>query len=213
MGAAGGSPDDEQRGARAMGAAIRTLRGHTRMSQVALGRRTQMHANYLGAIERGEIRSPGLDTVDRIARGLDVSIAVLAGSYAAAPGEPAPPVDATSGRPGRRAGGHDAKALGKAVRLVRRRLGLTQAQLGEASGLHRNHVGSVEVGEKPTRSITTIARIARGLESRLGGGGPRLLPLFAQAFNGELTPAHVRGRIPRRPSGSSVARSLPPGQR
>jgi transcriptional regulator with XRE-family HTH domain len=115
------------------------------MSQLVLGRRIAMHHNYLGAIERGEVGSPGLETVDRIARGLDVRIAVLAESYATAPSEPGLRVDVTGGRPDRLTEGHDSKALGEAIRIVRRRLDLTQTQLADASGLHRNHVGSIEV--------------------------------------------------------------------
>jgi transcriptional regulator with XRE-family HTH domain len=192
-----------------MGATIRALRGHAHISQIALGRRVTMHANYLGAIERGEIANPGLETVDRIASGLDVSIAVLAESYATAPSEAALRVDATGGRPQRLTAGYDAKALGDAIRIVRRRLDLTQTQLAEAIGIHRNQLGSIEVAERSSRGIATIARVAHGLTTQLGANEPPLLPLLAQVFNGEATLAEVRERFASKPSGSSVARTVP----
>lgn len=192
-----------------MGATIRALRGHAHISQIALGRRVTMHANYLGAVERGEIANPGLETVDRIASGLDVSIAVLAESYATAPSEAALRVDATGGRPQRLTEAYDAKALGDAIRIVRRHLDLTQAQLANAIGIHRNQLGSIEVGERSSRGIATIARVAFGLATHLGADEPPLLPLLAQVFNGEATLAEVRERFASSSSGSSDARTLP----
>ncbi len=168
-----------------------------------------MHANYLGALERGEIPSPGLATIDRVACGLGVSIAVLAESYATAPSDRALRVDTTGGRPERRAPGYDAQALGEAIRIVRRHLDITQAQLAGAIGLHRNQVGSIEVGEKSSRGIATIARVAHGLTLQLGADEPPLLPLLAQVFNGEATLAEVRERFSSSPSGSSDARTVP----
>jgi len=192
-----------------MGATIRALRGHAHTSQIALGRRVGMHANYLGAIERGEIANPGLETVDRIARGLDVSIAVLAESYATAPSEAALRVDATGGRPQRLTEGYDAKALGTAIRIVRRRLDLTQAQLADAVGIHRNQIGSIEVGERSSRGIATIARVAHALTMQMGADESPLLPLLAQTFTGEATLAAVRERVAWKPSGSSDTRTFP----
>jgi transcriptional regulator with XRE-family HTH domain len=199
MAAAGTGRPNAAISARAMGATIRALRGHARISQSELGLRTEMHRNYLGAIERGEIRSPSLETVDRIARGLDVSVAVLAESYAIAASEPGLRIDATGGRPERRGEPDDAKALGAAIRVVRLRLGLTQVQLAGPIGLHRNHLGSIEAGEASNRGIATIARIAHTLTVRLGAGTPPLLPLFAQTFTGEVTLAEVRERFASKP--------------
>ena len=209
MGAAGTGRPDAETSARAMGATIRALRGHAHISQIALGQRVGMHANYLGALERGEIASPGLATVDRVAQGLDVSIAVLAESYASAPSDGALRVDTTGGRPERRTPGNDAKALGEAIRIVRRHLDITQAQLADAIGLHRNQVGSIEVGEKSSRGFATIACVAHGLTLQLGADEPPLLPLLAQVFNGEATLAEVRERFASKASGSSVARTVP----
>jgi transcriptional regulator with XRE-family HTH domain len=196
-----------------MGATIRALRGHAHISQIALGRRVSMHANYLGAIERGEIRNPGLETIDRIADGLGLSVAVLARSYADASDETALRVDATGGRPQRLGRPCDAKALGEAIKVVRRAVGLTQEQLADIVGLHRNHLGSIEVGEQPTRGIATIARIAWGLTTRLGDEEPTLLPLLAQTFTGEVTLAQIREQLASKPSGPPGARILPQGGR
>jgi transcriptional regulator with XRE-family HTH domain len=194
-----------------MGATIRALRGHAHISQTTLGRRVSMHANYLGAIERGEIHNPGLETVDRIAAGLDVSVAVLARSYAAASEEIALRVDATGGRPQQLATPYDAKALGAAIRIVRRAVGLTQAQLAAIAGLHRNHVGSVELGEQPMRGIATIARIAHGLSVGIGAD-TSVLPLLVQTFTGEATLSRVWALVASKPSGPLDARTLPPGE-
>lgn len=55
------------------------------------------------------------------------------------------------------------RALGRAVREVRARRGLSQEALGERAGLHRNYVGSVEVGRiNPT--LRTLLRLVAGLD-------------------------------------------------
>jgi len=207
MGAAALGRADVERGARAMGATIRALRSYAHMSQFALGERVSMHTNYIGAIERGEIWNPGLETVDRVAEGLGVSVAVLAESYATAAEQLTLRVDTTGGRPQRIAAAYDAKALGAAIRLTRRLANLTQQQLADETGLHRNHIGSIEAAEKPTRRIATIARIAHGLTAHLGNQAPPLLPLLVQVFTGEATLAQVRQAVASMPSGPSVARS------
>lgn len=60
MGAASDRRDDAGERGRAMGAAIRALRHHAQLSQLALAERIGTHPNYLGALERGEVTSPGL---------------------------------------------------------------------------------------------------------------------------------------------------------
>jgi len=187
---------------------IRALRGHAHISQITLGDRVSLHQNYIGAIERGEILSPGLVTLDRIARGLDVSIAVIAASYATAP-EDALQVDATGGRPRGSGETYDPEALGYAIRVVRRRLNLTQDQLGAAIDMHRSQLGAIENGEKTSPGIATIARIAGGLTAQLGPDEPSLLPLLAQTFNGEKTVADVRATVDPKPSGSQGVRCVP----
>jgi transcriptional regulator with XRE-family HTH domain len=52
--------------------------------------------------------------------------------------------------------------LGERVRARRAARGLTQAQLGEACGLHRTFVGSVERGERNV-SVLNLRTMARAL--------------------------------------------------
>lgn len=57
--------------------------------------------------------------------------------------------------------------LGEAVRELRGRQRLSQEQLGEQSGLHRNYVGALERGEI-NATFRTLLRIARGLGESIG---------------------------------------------
>jgi len=52
--------------------------------------------------------------------------------------------------------------FGNEVRLLRRRLGLSQEALAGKCGLHRTYIGSVERGERNV-SLQNIVRIARAL--------------------------------------------------
>jgi len=200
-------------GAHTMGATIRALRRRAGFSQAAFGSLIGMHRNYFGVIERGGVPNVGLETVQRIAGGLDVSIAVLAVSYVdpVADGEPlGRRVDAPA-RPteGWRAS-DGARELGRAIRALRLDRELTQAELAEQAAMHRSHLASIEAGEKPNPGIATIASIACGL--RHGDREPPLLPLLAQTFTGELTVAELRTTVAAtRPSGSQGARPFPPG--
>jgi transcriptional regulator with XRE-family HTH domain len=55
------------------------------------------------------------------------------------------------------------RALGRAVRELRARRGLSQEQLGFAADLHRNYVGAVERGTlNPT--FATLLKLQTGLE-------------------------------------------------
>jgi transcriptional regulator with XRE-family HTH domain len=58
------------------------------------------------------------------------------------------------------------RLLGERVRERRVARGLTQAELGEACGLHRTFVGSVERGER-NLSVLNLRLIARALRVRL----------------------------------------------
>jgi transcriptional regulator with XRE-family HTH domain len=53
--------------------------------------------------------------------------------------------------------------LGRAVRELRARRGLSQEELGNRSGLHRNYVGAIERGEiNPTFRV--LLKLERGLQ-------------------------------------------------
>jgi transcriptional regulator with XRE-family HTH domain len=59
-----------------LGAAVRELRACRVLSQEALGFRANLHRNYVGAIERGEI-NPTFRTLLTLAEGLDVELSSL----------------------------------------------------------------------------------------------------------------------------------------
>ena len=59
-------------------------------------------------------------------------------------------------------------AFGRVVREQRNRLGLSQEELAEASGLHRTYVGDVERGGRNV-SLVNIARLAEALASTPSG--------------------------------------------
>lgn len=65
---------------RALGAAVRELRGRRGYSQEALGFRGDLHRNYVGAVERGEI-NPTLRVLLKLCDGLDVPLTELADIY------------------------------------------------------------------------------------------------------------------------------------
>jgi transcriptional regulator with XRE-family HTH domain len=53
-------------------------------------------------------------------------------------------------------------AIGTAVRLLRKKKGISQENLAEAAGLHRTYVGMIERGEKNI-TVLSATRIAKGL--------------------------------------------------
>ena len=59
-------------------------------------------------------------------------------------------------------GEHLPNAVGRRVRELRNRIGVSQEALAERAGLHRNYVGSVERGERDI-GITALARLASAL--------------------------------------------------
>ena len=55
-------------------------------------------------------------------------------------------------------------AFGRVVRELRLELGISQEELGNRTGLHRNHVGQVERGElSPTLTSVEVLADALGL--------------------------------------------------
>lgn len=56
--------------------------------------------------------------------------------------------------------------LGKAIRVQRTRLGLTQELLAERAELHPNYLGRVERGEEHV-SLVALRRIAQALNVRV----------------------------------------------
>jgi transcriptional regulator with XRE-family HTH domain len=82
--------------------------------------------------------------------------------------------------------------MGSAIRLLRRRADLTQGQLGNASGVHRGLIASIEAGRKANPGVRTIVRIASGIDAR----PEQLSDLVAhvtRVFVGEVTIDELRG--------------------
>lgn len=55
------------------------------------------------------------------------------------------------------------KNLGKKIKLFRKRMGISQEELGYRANLHRTYIGSVERGEQNV-SIDNIHRLAKALK-------------------------------------------------
>lgn len=64
----------------ALGAAVRELRARRGMSQEELGARADLHRNYVGAIERGEI-NPTFRVLLKLEDGLRLPLAELVRLY------------------------------------------------------------------------------------------------------------------------------------
>lgn len=70
-----------------LGAKIRELRKEKKLSLRLLGERTGLDHSYIGRIERGEISSPSLDTLERIANVLEVEVSSFFGDKGDIPEE------------------------------------------------------------------------------------------------------------------------------
>jgi transcriptional regulator with XRE-family HTH domain len=192
-------------GPRTMGATIRYLRVAMGLSQLDCGGQVGMHHNYLGMLERGAVPNPGLDTVARIAAGLDVSVGVLAASFVRTPLHPERLAPA---RPDRDQNGHDgARELGAAIRLLRHRAELSQAEVAEAAGLHRSYLGGIEIGERSNPGMRTVACVARGICPSTEELSAVVADL-ARVYTGELTLHQLRTRV-LRTSGGPGALEVP----
>ena len=64
----------------ALGAAIRRLREQKGLSQEQFGFETQLHRNYIGRVERGELNL-SFDRLVRVARALGVPLSELMSEY------------------------------------------------------------------------------------------------------------------------------------
>lgn len=65
---------------RALGRAARYLRARSELTQERLGQRADLHRNYIGAIERGEI-NPTFRVMLKLTHGLDVPLSKLISDY------------------------------------------------------------------------------------------------------------------------------------
>lgn len=78
------------------------------------------------------------------------------------------------------------RTLGRAVRELRARFGLSQEALAFQAGLHRNYVGAIERGEiNPT--FSTLMRLVRGFEITLS----ELISLYEERSGHVLPPPLV----------------------
>ena len=60
---------------------------------------------------------------------------------------------------------HDLAELGREIRRRREAQNLSQEELAERSGLHRNYIGGIERGER-NFGIKTIFKLSRGLRAQ-----------------------------------------------
>lgn len=70
-----------------LGAKIRELRKEKKFTLRQVGEQTGMDHSYIGRIERGEITSPSLDTLQKIAEVLEVDISTFFGEKGQVPDE------------------------------------------------------------------------------------------------------------------------------
>ncbi|MDO8186379.1 helix-turn-helix transcriptional regulator [Conexibacter sp. JD483] len=100
-----------------------------------------------------------------------------------------------------------AEAFGNAVRLLRTAAGITQRDLAEREGLHRNYLGALERGTVANPGLATVDRLARALGVSVSVLAESfVLPLSATAEPGGR--AHAAGQRRREPSAEPLGRAL-----
>ncbi|MBW4623551.1 MAG: helix-turn-helix domain-containing protein [Cyanosarcina radialis HA8281-LM2] len=62
------------------GKAVRRRRRELDLSQEELAERAELHRTYISSIERGRM-NPALENVEKLAKGLDISISALFANY------------------------------------------------------------------------------------------------------------------------------------
>jgi len=77
--------------------------------------------------------------------------------------------------------------LGRVLRAAREDQGLSQEQLGEETGIHRNYIGGIERGER-SPSVETISRLAGALHVSLSDLFARAERLGARSFMDDRGP-------------------------
>lgn len=124
------------------GRLIRSFRKKRNLSLQELARQAELSVSYLSEIERGK-KQPTLETIEKLAMALNVS---KEGFF--------PEADTMIPGP---------TALGEKIALLRRKKGLSQAELAEKAGISAAYLCHIEKG-KVLPAVSTLRSIARTLE-------------------------------------------------
>lgn len=126
------------------GARLRMLREQRGCSQAELARRSGVRRTYLIALERGQ-HDPTLDTLRRLAIGLDMDVADLVRVLAGEPfTDPAMP-------------------LHQRIVLRRRAIEPVQRRFAQRAGLDPPLLSALESGRNDNPRLATLCALARGL--------------------------------------------------
>ncbi len=99
-----------------------------------------------------------------------------------------------------------AEAFGNAVRLLRTGAGITQRDLAERQGLHRNYLGALERGTVPNPGLATVDRLARSLGVSVSVLAESFVRPLAASAEPRRAPAASPAR--REPSAEPLGRAL-----